>query len=350
MFVMPAFSGRVRKISNAGIEIDGVQVLDTGNYSVRVVGGSAESDVVTLQRSVDVFISDGLQTTDEHQHVTQQPVAEYDNSTHQYHVVLRCGTFTYPTHPPFDVTWETPSGQTEQSSSYKDGSFLLKLPNPVEGGTYTCRLPLSAACLHGGTGEPTLTVAKMEARLAVLEARQEGENSELKSLVRDLQNNNSDLTTKYNALENQNSDLTTKYNALNRLLNQTVSFHARLAGDKYFLPSGSTLILPTVVNNHGNAYDNNTGKFTAPFTATYCFLATTVDLNRALYAELSLVVDGTEVDYVHTNTELYFQSASVHAVLHLTAGQKVWLNVPSSNNYFWARATAFSGFLVDHAQ
>ncbi|XP_070183111.1 uncharacterized protein [Littorina saxatilis] len=176
--ILPAFSGRVRKISNAGIEIDGVEAIARGNYSVEVVGQSAAGAVTTLRRSVFVFISDGLQTTDEHLHVTQQPVAEYDNSTHQYHVVLRCGTFTHPTHPPFEVTWETPSGQTEQS-----GSFLLKLPNPVEGGTYTCRLPPSSA---------TLTVDKMEARLAVLETRQASQ-----------ENVNSELKTKYNALKTE---------------------------------------------------------------------------------------------------------------------------------------------------
>ncbi|XP_070183112.1 uncharacterized protein [Littorina saxatilis] len=414
---LPAFSGRVRKIGNAGIEMDGVEAIARGNYSVEVVGQSAAGAVTTLRRSVFVFILDWLQTTDEHLHVTQQPVAEY-NSTQQYQVVLRCGTFTHPTRPPFEVTWETPSGKTEQSSSYKDGSFLLKLPNPVEGGTYTCRLPPSAACLHDNrTGEATLTVDKMEARQAVLEARQaslENVNNELKTRVHDVESNNSDLTTKYNALESKNSDLTTKYNALesknsdlttkynalesknsdlttkynalesknsdlttkynalesnnndlttkynalktekdvleNLLLNQTVSFHARLDTAIQDLPVGSALILPTVVSNHGNAYNSSTGKFTAPYTATYCFLATTEDYSGDHISVLSLVVDGTEMDYVLTDVALFSQSASVHAVVHLTAGQKVWLNVPTTNNFFGHYQTAFSGFLVDHSQ
>ncbi|KAK7090420.1 uncharacterized protein [Littorina saxatilis] len=346
VLTMPAFSGRVRKISNVGIDIDGMQVLDKGNYSVEIVGRSAAGDLVNLRRSVHVFILDGLQTTDNNLHVTQQPVAEYDNSTDQYHVVLRCGTFEYPTQPPFDVTWETPLGQTEQSSSYKDGTFLLKLPNPVEGGTYTCRLPPSAACLHGnGTGEATLTVDKTEARLAVLEARQES-----------LENKNSDLTNKYttlklekDALENRVDDLQDKNTALAGLLNQTVSFHARLHVTQYNLPVGSSLILPRVLNNHGNAYDNDTGKFTAPYTATYCFLATTEDVNVNGRSALSLMVDDTEVDYTETSVALTWQSASLHAVVHLTAGQEAWLKVRVSDNYFDTYGTAFSGFLVDHS-
>ncbi|XP_070183114.1 girdin-like [Littorina saxatilis] len=188
----------------------------------------------------------------------------------------------------------------------------------------------------------------------------DSKNSDLTTKYNALDSKNSDLTTKYNALDSKNSDLTTKYNALktekdvleNLLLNQTVSFHARLDTEKHDLPAGSTLILPTVVNNHGNAYDGSTGKFSAPYTATYCFLATTEDPKRDRYSVLSLVVDGTEVDYVLTDVALFSQSASVHAVVHLTAGQKVWLNVPETNNYnyFGPRATAFSGFLVDHSQ
>ncbi|KAK7092832.1 hypothetical protein V1264_008519 [Littorina saxatilis] len=55
--IFPAFSGRVRKISNAGIEIDGVEAIAKGNYSVEVVGQSAAGAVTSLRRSVFVFIS-----------------------------------------------------------------------------------------------------------------------------------------------------------------------------------------------------------------------------------------------------------------------------------------------------
>ncbi|KAK7089559.1 hypothetical protein V1264_024708 [Littorina saxatilis] len=133
------------------------------------------------------------------------------------------------------------------------------------------------------------------------------------------------------------------------LLNQTVSFHARL-NSNINVPVGSTLILPILLNNHGNAYDGSTGKFTAPYTATYCFLATTEDFINGPRSVMALVVDGKEVDYVETDGPSYGQSASVHAVLRLTVGQKVWLNVPKDNNYFGAHSTAFSGFLVDHSQ
>jgi hypothetical protein len=50
-------------------------------------------------------MSDGLQTVDGHLHVTLNPAAIFENVTGKYHVILRCGVFTYPTHPPFDATW-----------------------------------------------------------------------------------------------------------------------------------------------------------------------------------------------------------------------------------------------------
>ena len=89
---------------------------------------------------------------------------------------------------------------TLSSSGYHDNSFHLTLPNPVEGGSYTCRVPPATACLHGnGTREATLTVDKMEARLAVLEARQsalegknvhlENENNAMKIVIGNLNSN-----------------------------------------------------------------------------------------------------------------------------------------------------------------
>ena len=59
---------------------------------------------------IDIIVSflycvDSLQSADGEIHVTRRPVAEYDNTTKRYHVVLMCGTLTYPTHPEFDAEW-----------------------------------------------------------------------------------------------------------------------------------------------------------------------------------------------------------------------------------------------------
>jgi hypothetical protein len=52
-----------------------------------------------------VCFADDLQTSDGHLYVTQEAAAVYSNQTGQFHVELKCGTFTYPTRPAFDATW-----------------------------------------------------------------------------------------------------------------------------------------------------------------------------------------------------------------------------------------------------
>ena len=65
------------------------------------------------------------------------------------------------------------------SSQYKDGQFLLLLDNPVTGGSYTCNVSqthASSGCPHGSgaySGDASVTVDKVEARLSLLEAENE---------------------------------------------------------------------------------------------------------------------------------------------------------------------------------
>ena len=108
------------------------------------------------------------------------------------------------------------------------------------------------------------------------------------------------------------------------------------------------LRMDKVVNNDGNGYDANTGFFTAPFSATYCFLATT-EASVNSYAGVFLMVDDGSVDYVETHSDTYHRSASVHAVVHLRTGQRVWLK-SNGNSTFWYGPSAFSGFLLDADQ
>jgi hypothetical protein len=48
---LPAYSGRVTKTTNAGLDVSHVQQLDSGNYSVEVLARTAAGDLVTLWRS-----------------------------------------------------------------------------------------------------------------------------------------------------------------------------------------------------------------------------------------------------------------------------------------------------------
>lgn len=115
-------------------------------------------------------------------------------------------------------------------------------------------------------------------------------------------------------------------------------------GTVHHLSSGSTLVLPTVLNNHGHAYDASSGLFTAPVSGTYFLMASTQSSPGAGSADLCLVLNGVTVQEVSMGAP--GQSGSVHAVVHLRQGQRVWLESGGNSDYL-PQATGFGGFLVN---
>ena len=85
------------------------------------------------------------------------------------------------------------------SSAYRYGFYYLSLPNPVESGSYTCRIPPAESCVPGNeAGEATVNVDKVDARFAVMEGRQAA--LEAKNVV--LENENTALKEQVGRLEN----------------------------------------------------------------------------------------------------------------------------------------------------
>ncbi|XP_070182558.1 uncharacterized protein [Littorina saxatilis] len=372
--VMPSFSGRVELTANAGIVIHHVTTGEKGNYSVEVNAFDKSGQFVTLRRMASVIIGDG------HLHASQMAVAVFRNSTQQWHVVLACGTFTYHDTPPFTVEWTTPSGQSVSSSQYKEGQFLLLLDNPVSGGSYTCHVPhssASVACLHGNNTDvsSTVVVDDVKSRLTLLEA----ENQQLKGSVMELKAENGQLkdhlvkqenhtNVRINDVVNQTKDhindvvnqTTARIDSVSSLLSQhlhdektkQVSFHA--TGLKDTTPSnGDVLITTTVHNNQGNGFDLSTGKFTAPFNGTYCFMSSLFgNYGSGDSIAVFLMVDGLPELVVLTSFDSSgdYDAASLQAVLSVRAGQSVWLEAVDDSNQFssYSRANSFSGFLVSY--
>ena len=74
---------------------------------------------------------------------------------------------------------QTPLNQTLPSTSYKNGRFLLAVPNPIANGEYRCSIAGSSpavACLQSSDYTPLLqgasiVVDALEARLALLQGR-----------------------------------------------------------------------------------------------------------------------------------------------------------------------------------
>ena len=59
----------------------------------------------------------------------------------------------------FFLSVQTPRGQLLPSSGYQDGTFRLRLANPVRGGRYQCSVPdTDQACTHGNNVTATVTV------------------------------------------------------------------------------------------------------------------------------------------------------------------------------------------------
>ncbi|KAK7101031.1 uncharacterized protein [Littorina saxatilis] len=361
--VMPAFSGRVELTANAGIIIHHVTTGEKGNYSVEVNAFDKSGQFVTLRRMASVLIGESLML-----HASQMAVAVFSNSTQRWHVALTCVTFTSPHTPPFTVEWTTPSGQSVSSSQYKEGQFLLLLDNPVSGGSYTCHLPQSSAsvaCLHGNSTDvsSTVVVDDVKSRLTLLEA----ENQQLKGTVMELKAEKGQLkdhlvkqenhtNTRINSLVNQTN---TRINSVSTRLGQhlhdektkRVSFHATEL--KNNAPSSGDVLIPTnVLNNQGNGFNPSTGKFTAPYTGTYCFTASLCGRSAGHYIAVYLMVDGKQELYVDMDfdNDGKNDAASLQAVVHARAGQSVWLQANGGNNRFSSKSysNSFSGFLISY--
>ena len=101
------------------------------------------------------------------------------------------------------------------STSYTDGQFVLQLGNPVVGGRFTCRVPppsLPQACVRGGLNA-SITVDKVEARISILEAKED-----------DLKAQNINLTHQLGDLKDENVNLTQQLGDLKQaVLGQNLS-------------------------------------------------------------------------------------------------------------------------------
>ena len=123
-----------------------------------------------------------------------------------------------------------------------------------------------------------------------------------------------------------------------------VSFHARGLSSN-LIAGGAPLIFPTVINNLGDAYNNSTGNFIAPYSGTYFFIATSGADKLSGDVGFYLYVDSTEINYVFANTVEGRESLStVHGVVQLHVGQKVWLR--SWGSRIFHKFSSFSGFLI----
>ncbi|XP_025081993.1 protein bark beetle-like [Pomacea canaliculata] len=202
-------------LPNAGLQVSRVQQDQFGVYTVHVninKGGSSDTETrnVTLLRPEPPIASGGRLTA------SVQPRAVYREDTREWHVQLECGKLLDIGNPPFTVLWTTSQEETVNSSSYSNGTFYLTLPNPAEGGDYTCSLSSTdhtTACLNLNPSLANGAAVKVDSVLTkfmVLEGRLEA----LQEENRELNQTDRTLHQQVNMLQAQNANLTSQLQQL----------------------------------------------------------------------------------------------------------------------------------------
>nr|QBA18382.1 VIgL family C1q-related protein 12 [Littorina littorea] len=337
---MSPFSGRLAHLKDGGIELSCATILESGNYSVAVTTVDQTGTETLYQKTAWVKIVDTPKTQSGYLEVTKSKEPVRDESNGQWHIQLTCGNFSDRGHPPIDVAWRTPNEKELSSSNFDNGNFQLLIPNPLEGGNYTCSLPreeLATKCLPRDSElleEVSVEVDEDKSRFSMLEARQQELLEMMKAENDQLLNYVANVSDKTDALEERLDNA------------HSVSFHTRLSSNTT-LTSGAILKLDGVLNNQGGGYNSRTGHFTAPVNGTYFFIGTTGAYSISKWANMRMQKEGTIVCYTYLLMySNYYNMGSCHATVYLSKGERVWLQSSFSNSYFHSTVTSFSGFRI----
>jgi hypothetical protein len=103
--------------------------------------------------------------------------------------------------------------------------------------------------------------------------------------------------------------------------------------------------------NLGDAYDNNTGKFTAPRAGIYHFAVTSTPGAPNTGTIFNLVVDSIgseELFLLGYNTPYmgYYSQSTIQGLVHLNESQEVWVKSSHPGDVYNSDYCTFSGFLL----
>jgi hypothetical protein len=129
-----------------------------------------------------------------------------------------------------------------------------------------------------------------------------------------------------------------------------VAFHA------YWLDGNPTMYeqvlqYRSVSLNLGDAYNNNTGKFTAPRAGMYYFAVTSTPGAPNTGTMFNLVVDSfgsEELFLLGYNTPYmgYYSQSTIQGLVHLNESQEVWVKSSHPGDVYNSDYCTFSGFLL----
>jgi hypothetical protein len=111
--------------------------------------------------------------------------------------------------------FQTPNGHSLASSGYHDDHFYVLVPNPPDGGSYTCQVPAVQGCIHNNhSATASLTLDKLDARLIIMDATTQAKVAALEAKDAALEAKDAALEAKDAALEAKEAALEAKDTAL----------------------------------------------------------------------------------------------------------------------------------------
>nr|QBA18372.1 VIgL family fibrinogen-related protein 3 isoform 4 [Littorina littorea] len=162
---------------NAGLLLRREQADDAGRYYVRVNLHDPKCRLTSAERVVTLSVEDIVPAVQNDAFLVTMGDAIWDYVTEEWTLQLRCGRFVDFVfgYPPVDVIWTMPSGEVRNSSHEDNGTFVLSVSSPVQGGNYSCHLPPSAPAARCLTDTSPLNAAAQlyvddkDVRLSLLE-------------------------------------------------------------------------------------------------------------------------------------------------------------------------------------
>ncbi|XP_043914872.1 C1q-related factor-like isoform X2 [Protopterus annectens] len=128
-------------------------------------------------------------------------------------------------------------------------------------------------------------------------------------------------------------------------INPRIAFHACIAGEKDPPHQMTSIVFDNVLVNYGNGYNKQTGIFTCTIPGVYTFNYSLLPKMDSGDTALLLIKNGDKINYIHSiNTAGNAQTASLNAVLHLSVGDRVWVQLQQGRPWTGGNSLCFQGY------